>query len=514
MRNLKIFKIAMMVITVCHISFSKDTDKTKLTLIPSPQKIEYKKGHYIPEKKLILTVNAGLNQTEHGTLDLMARTCSRDLSVIGFSVSHGEKPPPGKTNIIHLKLLNDASLGNEGYRLAIDKHITIKASTSDGLFWGTRTLLQILDKGPLKSIPRLMIMDKPEFGHRGVLIDNARQFHSIDFHVDMLKRLASFKLNRYHLHFSDYQSYTLPSSKFPSLPTQHRHFTTTEVEQLTKTAREYHVMIVPEIDVPGHATALTRGMSELNCSDVSEGESARKICIGKESTYHILETLFSEVMEMIPGEYWHLGADEVSYDACTCEDCLKKMEQENFEHGYQLYHYFINRMYDFVKSKGRKMFVWEGFHPNENPIINKEIIVCPFDVKFEGHMPEDYFQAGYCVLNTSWSPLYVADRIYMTTPEIIALWSPFMFGAGRSPQPFKYWIKFNPDDVKDKIIGAQMCSWEIEEKAEEGLLFGTGPGFPEYGRPGPRVQIMAERVWSGSRLSAKELLEAVGAEYW
>ena len=99
-------------------------------------------------------------------------------------------------------------------------------------------------------------------------------------------------------------------------------------------------------------------------------------------------------------------------------------------------------------------------------------------------------------------------------PEIIALWSPYMFGAGRSPQPFAYWKKFNPDEYQGKILGGQMCSWDIEEKAEEGLLLGTGPGFPEYGRPAPRLPIMAERVWTGSKTTAKDLLERVGANYW
>lgn len=89
-----------------------------------------------------------------------------------------------------------------------------------------------------------------------------------------------------------------------------------------------------------------------------------------------------------------------------------------------------------------------------------------------------------------------------------------MFGAGRSPQPFAYWKKFKPEDYRGKIIGGQMCSWAIEEKAEEGLLFGTGPGFDNYGRPGPRVQIMAERVWTGSGTAVKDLLERVGVSYW
>ena len=110
--------------------------------------------------------------------------------------------------------------------------------------------------------------------------------------------------------------------------------------------------------------------------------------------------------------------------------------------------------------------------------------------------------------------MYVADNIYLTTPEVMARWSPYMFGAGRSPQPFVYWKKFDSKKYRGKVLGGQVCSWPNEEKAEEGMLFGTGPGFPDYGRPGKRVQIMAERVWSGSSTTSKDLLERVGESCW
>jgi N-acetyl-beta-hexosaminidase len=261
--------------------------------------------------------------------------------------------------------------------------------------------------------------------------------------------------------------------------------------------------------VPGHAAALLRGIKGIGC-----GGGGGKLCIGREETYVAIETLFSEAMEMMPGTYWHLGADEVHYSGTGCEHCVARMKSEKFEDGGQLFNYFINRVHGIVQGKGRQMLVWEGFSPILEPKVHKDIIVCPFDIKHAGKMPADYFNAGYKVLNTSWTPLYVADKLYMTTPEIIARWSPYMFGAGRSPQPFPYWKKFNPEDYRGKVLGGQVCSWATEEKAEEGLLFGTGLGFPEYGRPGKRVPIMAERVWTGSTTTAEDLLERVGESYW
>jgi hexosaminidase len=502
--NKHLFKsVALTALSLITVSLANAQESKSLELVPYPQKVEIQAGEFVPQKDLLLSYEKG-----QSAIEPIAKTCVLDLAAIGFSAS--SKTTANQAGSIKLILKDDKSLGNEGYRLTVDKNISISAASADGLFLGTRTLLQLLHDGPQKAIPYLSITDQPEFPYRGLMIDNARKFHSIDFHIKMVKRMAALKLNRYQIHFSDHQSYTLPSKAFPNLPTKDRHYTRAQIKELVQTAQQYHVQLVPEIDVPGHAKALTLGINSLSCSKQVSG----KLCIGNEKTYQTLETLFSEVMEMIPGDYWHLGADEVHYHTIKCEDCASRIKSEKLETGTQLYNYFINRMYKIVQSKGRKMLVWEGFDPTLSPVIDKEIIVCPFDVKHKGHMPSDYFKAGYKVLNTSWSPLYVADNIYMTPPEIIALWSPYMFGAGRSPQPFAYWKKFNPDEYQGKILGGQMCSWDIEEKAEEGLLLGTGPGFPEYGRPGPRLQIMAERVWTGSKTTAKDLLERVGANYW
>lgn len=507
MLTLQNILIGTALITICSTSLSKEPDRTELALVPYPQEIKLLAGTFIPKKDLILSFKKDSRE-----ISQIAKTCVQDFQDIGFSASYGKSLPEDKSSTIKLVIQDDESLGKEGYRLTIHRDISISATTTDGLFWGTRTLMQLLQAGPQKEIPHLTITDKPEFGYRGLMIDNARKFHSLDFHIKTIKRLASLKLNRYHIHFSDNSSYTLPSKAFPELPTKDRHYTIENIKTLVGVARHYHVMIIPEIDVPGHAAALRRGIKGIGCTD--NGKSWNKLCIGNERTYDVLQKLFSEIMQMIPGDYWHLGADEVSYKGHTCKTCASRMKQNRLKDGKQLFNYFINRMHETVKSEGRTMLVWEGFSPTIEPKVSTDIIVCPFDIKNPGHMPSDYFKAGYSLLNTSWTPLYVADHLYMTTPEIIARWSPYMFGAGRSPQPFSYWKKFNKTTHQGKIIGAQVCSWNNEEKAEEGLLFGTGPGFHDYGRPGPRLQIMAERVWTGSSTSTKGLLERVAAEYW
>jgi hexosaminidase len=426
--------------------------------------------------------------------------------------NHDLKHVPGVA--VELSTLDppDMALGAEGYRLTVDDRIHLAANNAEGIFWGSRTLLQILEKGPGQGVYRLKIQDSPAYGYRGIMIDAARNHHSVDFHLEMVRRMASYKLNHYMLHFSDNESYTLPSTVYPDLPTDSMHYTRKEIELLVETAGRYHVTIVPSIDVPGHAAALVRGIPELGF-----GPNPKAIDIARDETYQILSVLFDEVIGLFPGKYWHLGADEIKFpDIGESPDQAYRnwMKEKKIKTGGQLLNYFINRMHEYVQSRDKEMLVWEGFDPDLEPKVHTEIIVCPFDVKHGGRMPGDYIQAGYRLLNTSWSPLYIANKIYLTTPEIMALWTPYMFGAGRSPQPFRYWTKLTPEDVSTEIIGAQMCSWGNEEKAEWGMFFGDMPGYPDYARPAPRAQIFSERVWDGGKTATKDLLERVGSAYW
>lgn len=484
---------------------------TALNLVPWPAHIDIKNDNITINRDLLF-----INLSDNDEVAQVINTCSNDLKDKGFRVfgkSHGSKSRFLK---VFFSLIGPegSQLGEEGYQLIIDDKISIVANTDKGLFWGSRTVLQLLQKGPNASIPKLEISDQPVSKYRGLLIDVARSFHSLDFHLEMIKKIASYKMNHYMIHFSDQQSYTLPSDIYPELPTKGRSYSKDDIRKMVALAKEYHVNIVPSVDVPGHSGAIIEKYPNLGFND-----DTYRLDATKEETIHALQKIFGELMELFPGPVWHLGADEVHYpdlkDSPT-RAYTEWMVKHNYSKGGQVLNHFINRMYDFFRGKGYQMFVWEGFQPNIFPKVNTEITVCPFDIKFDGIMPIDYIEAGYTLLNTSWTPLYVADRIKMSTPDLIAKWSINMFGKGAAPQPFHYWMKYRPEEIKTEIVGGQMCSWANEEKAEWGLLFGenAGPGFPEYGIPAPRIQIFSERVWTGSKTSAKDLLERTGTSYW
>lgn len=452
-----------------------------------------------------------INSKEKKEVEPVLDTFSRDLAELGFNIYSNNKKSKVGRNVIEFGLLPKSIMTDEAYQLTVGNKISIAANTQTGLFWVTRTMLQLLKEGHGKTIPQLEIHDEPMLGYRGLLMDNARFFHSLDFHIKAMTGIFYYKMNKYQVRFSNHQSYTLPGEKFPKLPTKGQRFTKLDIAKLQEVAQKYHVEIILEIYVPGHSQALSTAIPTLNCTDAKG--SATKLCISRESTHSTLKTLLSEVMEMFPGQYWHLGADEVSYDdleAHKCSACRAQMEEKNFTKGIKFYLSFINEMHDFVKSKGRKMLVWEGFYPTQEQRIYKEITVCPFDIKYDRRTPHDYMAAGYKVLNTSWTPLYIV-KFYMTTPKVLARWNPYTFGVGRSQQSLHFWQKYKETPL---VVGAQMCSWENEEGAEEGMLFGTGKGFPEYGRPPPRTQIVAERIWTGASTEFTELLERLGESYW
>jgi hexosaminidase len=460
------------------------------TLVPWPQKVTMIEGSLTAPKSLSIGV-AGKNAATRS----VAETFAYDLKELGFLAV-----PASKSPTIILGLSPDKTLGDEGYRLSVDKNIRITAATEQGLFWGTRTALQLLAKGPGEPVQRMNIFDKPLLPMRGVMVDVARQFHTIGFHRRFVKRLASYKLNFYHIHLSDDQSYTLPSEKYPQLPTRDRHYTKDELKALVKLAARYHVTIIPEIDMPGHAAALWEAVPSIICRDTPGGA----MCPSSNRSFAILRNLITEATDIFPGPYFHIGADEVSYDLWSkCPDCKSRKISEGLKDNQSLYNWFINRMNRFVRSKGRRTIVWTGFKPTTQPFIDKNVLVDQWDNGFAD--PRELLAAGYDLLNSISTPLYVV-RDWSHSPEKIAEWDVWHFGLAHEPLPYLA-PKMEPSK---KLKGVGFCSWENSEAVQEAVLFGIGKSEQGYSSPAPRVPVMAERGWTGSATTADDLLRRVG----
>ncbi|MDO8586410.1 MAG: beta-N-acetylhexosaminidase [Armatimonadota bacterium] len=467
-----------------------------LRLVPWPHRIIMSAGNTV--LPAALPVKTGGDDPE--AAGRVAKTLAGDLIELGFTPSSAKKGPK-----IVLSISPDKALGPEGYRLRVTSDIRISAATEKGLFWGTRTALQLAAKGPGATVPRLTIFDKPEYWYRGLLIDAARQFHSIDFHRQTIKRLAQYKVAFYQVHFTDDQSWTLPSEKFPALPTPGRHYAKDELKDLVKLAAQYHVTIVPEIEMPGHSSVLCAAVPDVVCG----GKPPRWMtCGGSEKSFAALTALITEAMDIFPGPYFHIGADECDYALWDgCPDCTAAKAKEGLKDNEALYNRFVNHINSFIKSKGRKTIIWEGFKVGKEPLIDKDILVHEWNNKEA--LPGDLMGAGYDIVNCSSGSLYVVVHwaTQAPTPEIMAEWNALYFGGGYPVKKLDQMTKVSPNP---KLKGVGMCSWENEERAEDSILFGIGNKVEDYADPAPRVQIMAERAWTGASTSVEDLLKRVG----
>jgi len=231
-------------------------------------------------------------------------------------------------------------------------------------------------------------------------------------------------------------------------------------------------------------------------------------CGGSEKSFAALTAIMTEAMDIFPGPFFHIGADECDLGLWDgCPDCTATIAKEGLKDNEALYNWFINRMNRFVKSKGRKTIVWEGFKVGKEPIVDKDILVVEWNNKEAP--PADLMNAGYDIINCSSGSLYICRhwKVQAPTPELMAQWNALYFGGG---YPASKLDQMNLVDPNPRLKGVGFCSWEDEECAEESMLFGVGAKVEGYADPAPRVQIMAERAWTGSTMTAGDLLRRVG----
>ena len=251
---------------------------------------------------------------------------------------------------IQLVLALDQSLDDdEAYTLAVDsKGVSIKGKTPRGVFWGLMTLDQILlgsgNKECVDAIPQLTIKDTPRTHVRELMVDPARTFIPLDELKAFIPEMARYKLNALHLHLVDDQAWRIEIKKYPQLTAQASsrwgqddlqmpykgYYTQQQMRDLVKFAAQYHVEIVPEIEMPGHEVAAISVFPELTCHQrqvpirTTCGVSNELLCPGNDFTYEFLGNVFKEIADIFPSKYIHLGGDEAGNPALDCwTDCPK-----------------------------------------------------------------------------------------------------------------------------------------------------------------------------------------------
>jgi hexosaminidase len=338
-------------------------------IIPAPQSLEMGSGMFKVDNQASLF-------SESDSIDLsifidqMKLLHSVDLTITT------------KKKTKQIRLIIDKSLlkQHSHYTVLVDEDlIVIKSRNSEGLFYGLQTLVQSIQKQEDQLvIPVMKVEDYARFSHRGLLLDCSRHFFEVDVIKKYIDLLAFYKMNVLHWHLTDDQGWRVEIDAYPKLTEVSAWrteldgsrygglYTKDQIRELVAYAQKRQVTIIPEIELPGHSQAALAAYPELSCVgeniEVANDWGVFKeiYCAGNEETFTFLENVLTEVMELFPSEYIHIGGDEApKYRWKHCTKCQLRIQTEALEDEHELQAYFIQRIEKFLNSNGRKLIGWD-----------------------------------------------------------------------------------------------------------------------------------------------------------
>jgi len=271
--------------------------------------------------------------------------------------------------------------GDEAYRLDVTrKRVTIEAADSRGLFWGVQTFRQLL---PLQhevppAIPAVSIEDAPHYPWRGVMLDTARHFYPVDFIKQQIDLMSYYKFDVFHWHLTDDQGWRIQINQYPKLTgvgawrteadgsRYGGFYTQDQIRDVVAYARARNVMVVPEIEMPGHSSAAIAAYPELSCSGkpitvpTTWGVFRDVDCVGNDATFAFLQNVLDEVIALFPSPYVHIGGDEVPEDVwADCASCQQLARTNDLQGEAGLHSYFVRRIQQYLAGKGKTMVGWD-----------------------------------------------------------------------------------------------------------------------------------------------------------
>lgn len=300
---------------------------------------------------------------------------------------------PAKERYLNICIAEGSVESAEGYILAVTAQgVTITASTAAGIFYGLQSLRQLNDG----EIECCTITDAPRFEYRGILIDISRHFRTKEFIMRQIDMMAQMKMNRLHLHLTDAAGWRIEVESYPRLTSyaawrtpatwkewwygDRRHveegtegayggyLTKDEARELVEYAADRYITIIPEIELPGHSDEVLAAYPDMRCTHAPARQG--DLCIGKEATFEMMQSILDEILEIFPSEYIHIGGDEAGKgDWKLCADCQRRMQEEGLESVDELQSYMIHRIEKYLNERGRHIIGWDeilegGVAPN------------------------------------------------------------------------------------------------------------------------------------------------------
>ncbi|MFJ3798990.1 family 20 glycosylhydrolase [Streptomyces sp. NPDC090088] len=399
----------------------------------------------------------------------------------------------------------DAVLGTEGYQLTVDKSVRVSARASAGVFYGTRTLLQLLRQDT--SIAAGTARDWPRYAERGLMIDTARKHHSYDWFVSQIKDMAYLKLNYLHWHFSDDEGWRIESRH--GLESA-EHLTKQQVRSLIELATRHHITVVPEIDMPGHLGYALKAHPEFQLKDADGNVTATKIDYSVPAARRFLRDLVEEYLPLFPGPYWHMGADEFLGEAqfANYPQLGRYAQQElgssaTAQDGIR---HLVNEFNKLVRSRGKTLRVWNDTFTADVAFPVDESVVVQWWTDLNTPIPstnpvapQDLVSQGYTVFNASFFPTYdYPDYLKPAAATPRALyenWTANRFHGFAYFDDYGTGFPFHDlDATEPNLLGSAVHFWNdgaasstwTEEKTAESLF--------------PRLRVMAQQTWESAPL--------------
>ena len=358
------------------------------SIVPLPAEMEIGRGSF----DLDDGTRIALSDPADAELRRLANFWAQPIrAATGFDLPIAGKTDEATSNIISLQLADEAAEHPEGYRMTVTSaSVALAARMPAGLFYGLQTLSQLLPVGDANawSMPAVQIADAPRFAYRGMHLDVGRHFFPVAFIKKYIDLLAMYKMNTFHWHLTEDQGWRIEIMKYPRLTEVgayraetmlEKHFdpyvgdgqphggfyTQDEVREVVAFARDRYVDVIPEIEMPGHATAALAAYPELACTDgpfdvpTTWGIKDDIYCPNEE-TFQFLEDVLTEVIDLLPGPYVHIGGDEVPKtrweDSAVAQRVIAR---EGLADEAELQSYFIRRVASFLRVHGRRLIGWD-----------------------------------------------------------------------------------------------------------------------------------------------------------
>jgi hexosaminidase len=491
-------------------------DTNSPAIIPWPQKVTLEAGVFKLTPDTRVYVDSASRETGKFLAERLRRSTGYPLAThtkffSGAAVKGGI--------LLTIKDAN-TNLGAEGYELTVaPDSVVIRAPTQAGLFYGVQTLFQLLPPEILSTnlvtnvdwqMPCVQIEDWPRFKWRGLMLDVSRHFFDKSEVETILDAMALHKLNVYHWHLTDDQGWRIEIKKYPKLTQigawrsgvgfdldpksttaygpDGRYggfYTPADIREVVKYAAARHITVVPEIEMPGHSTAALAAYPQFSCTGgpFTNGTTAGVFNgiynPANEETFKFLDDVLTEVFQLFPGEYVHIGGDEVPKDTWkNSPACQALMKQEGLKNEEELQSWFIRRIEKFVSAHGRTMIGWseilQGGLPHNAAVMDwiggaKEAASAGHDVVMS--------PTAYCYLDFYQSSNFVAEPKAAAWAPALTLRKVYSF----DPMPANL-----PPQLQSHILGTQgnlWTEWVPNLKHAEYMIF-------------PRECAIAEITWS------------------